>query len=200
MKIIYWADFNCPYSYIGIKRIKKVVSNLDISPEFKMKAFELENIDFDVSEVENCEDIDFNLEGKTFTSTKDAHRLVKFCQKKHSDAAEDIIEDIFKANFCENKDISDYDELIRIVAPYGINKTAVKNLLDSDAYEIEVMLDRDDALFNGITAIPCFLIYVDDGRLLIPGTFPEEELTTAFKDLLSGRIKEKTYGFTTKLI
>ena len=42
MKIIHWSDFNCPYSYIGLKRLSDAVNELDLDPEWELKAFELE--------------------------------------------------------------------------------------------------------------------------------------------------------------
>ena len=43
MKIIYWSDFNCPYSYIGYTRLKKAMNELKLDIELDMKAFELEH-------------------------------------------------------------------------------------------------------------------------------------------------------------
>ena len=42
MRIIYLIDFNCPYSYIGLNRIKNACSELDLDVEWEMKPFELE--------------------------------------------------------------------------------------------------------------------------------------------------------------
>ena len=42
MKIIYWSDFNCPYSYIGYTRLRKAIDELRLNIEMEMKAFELE--------------------------------------------------------------------------------------------------------------------------------------------------------------
>ena len=42
MNIIYLIDFNCPYSYIGLERLKKCCEKLNIDAEWEMKAFELE--------------------------------------------------------------------------------------------------------------------------------------------------------------
>ena len=46
MKIIHLSDFNCPYSYIGLKRIANACAELDLDVEWEMVSFELEpNID-----------------------------------------------------------------------------------------------------------------------------------------------------------
>ena len=44
MNIIYLIDFNCPYSYIGLKRLQKAVKNLDLDTEWEIKSFELESL------------------------------------------------------------------------------------------------------------------------------------------------------------
>ena len=35
-------DFNCPYSYIGLERIKKAAEGLNLDVEWEMRSFELE--------------------------------------------------------------------------------------------------------------------------------------------------------------
>ena len=42
MKIIYWSDINCPYSYIELKRLNDAVCELDITPDWEFKSFELQ--------------------------------------------------------------------------------------------------------------------------------------------------------------
>ena len=42
MNIIYLIDFNCPYSYIGLKRLQKAIESLNLDVEWEMKPFELE--------------------------------------------------------------------------------------------------------------------------------------------------------------
>ena len=37
MRIIFWSDFNCPNSYIGLHRLKQAVDELDIEVEWQMK-------------------------------------------------------------------------------------------------------------------------------------------------------------------
>ena len=44
MKILYLSDFNCPYSYIGLNRMKNVCNELNLNVEWELKSFEL---DFD---------------------------------------------------------------------------------------------------------------------------------------------------------
>ena len=75
----------------------------------------------------------------------------------------------------------------------GLDEKNVKEMLSAKQYEIEVELDLEDALFNGITAIPCYALYYKDERLIIPGVFEKEDFKIAIEDLLSGDIKNKTF-------
>jgi len=42
MKILYLSDFNCPYSYIGLNRMKNVCNELNLNVEWELKSFELD--------------------------------------------------------------------------------------------------------------------------------------------------------------
>ena len=42
MNIIYLIDFNCPFSYIGLERLKKATEKLNIDVKWEFKPFELE--------------------------------------------------------------------------------------------------------------------------------------------------------------
>lgn len=44
MKITYWADYACPYCYIGETALKQAIKNLNLEHEItlEMKAFELD--------------------------------------------------------------------------------------------------------------------------------------------------------------
>ena len=42
MIIEYLSDFNCPYSYIGLNRIKNICNELNLDVKWEMKSFELE--------------------------------------------------------------------------------------------------------------------------------------------------------------
>ncbi|MBR5954661.1 MAG: DsbA family protein [Methanobrevibacter sp.] len=54
MKIIYWSDFNCPYSYMGYVQLKKAIRELKLDIELEMKAFEIEpNLDDEITPMIN---------------------------------------------------------------------------------------------------------------------------------------------------
>ena len=55
----------------------------------------------------------------------------------------------------------------------------------------------DEAISNGITSTPCFILNKKEEKLIIPGAFSAEEFEIALKDFAEGNIKSKTYGFGT---
>ena len=215
MKIIYWSDFNCPYSYIGLERLKNALKEFDISAEWKMKSFELEPdltspisttklytekfaISFRQAKERICEieriakndGLDFKY--RQISNSRDAHRLVKYCQTKHPEITQKLIEKIYEANFKQNEILS-RDVLIDISSQLNLERKKIESMLSSNLYHIEVELDLEDALLNGITAIPCYALYRRDERLIIPGVLEKEYFITAIGDLLSGNIENKTF-------
>ena len=217
MRILHLSDFNCPYSYIGLNRISKAIKELNLDVEWEMRAFELEpnaksikvaesiaaknsmSIEEAEREIENIERIaeddglTINCRNMLMNSSKDAHRLVKYVQEKHPEASQKLILKIFEANFIENEDISDTDILLKISASCNLNQDEINEFLERDSLRIEVDLDMDEALSNGITTIPYYFIEHNDERLIVPGVFDEESFKTAFEDLLSGKMKSKTF-------
>ena len=83
MKIIYWSDFNCPYSYIGYVRLKKAISELELDIDLEMKAFELEHeLDEEIDDIGLEEGLNFDYSNAKITASKDAHRLLKLAMSK----------------------------------------------------------------------------------------------------------------------
>lgn len=216
MKIIHLSDFNCPYSYIGLNRIANACAELDLDVEWEMVSFELEpNIDsistvdrFAIKsglslkdaerEIEKIEQIAEN-EGLNINydmvlrSSKDAHRLVKYVQNKNYPVSQELIFKIFESNLTKNENIADHEILIGIAASCGLDENEIAELLESQSLEIEVDLDMDEAISNGITTIPYYFVENNDERLIIPGVFEKESFKIAFEDLLSGEMKDKTF-------
>ena len=216
MKIIHLSDFNCPYSYIGLNRIANACAELDLDVEWEMVSFELEpNIDsistvdrFAIKsglslkdakrEIEKIEQIAEN-EGLNINydmvlrSSKDAHRLVKYVQNKNYPVSQELIFKIFESNLTKNENIADHEILIGIAASCGLDENEIAELLESHSLEIEVGLDMDEAISNGITTIPYYFVENNDERLIIPGVFEKESFKIAFEDLLSGEMKDKTF-------
>ena len=222
MNIIYLIDFNCPYSYIGLERLKTAVDSLNLDVEWELKSFELEplageraSIDMaqrysdkygitlkeaksNLSEIERIakEDaLEMRLLDKTLKSSKDAHRLAKFVQTKYPEVSLKVVEEIFNSNFVKGENIADIKVLARIASDCGLKESEVNNILENNYYNIEIELDKDEAITHGITATPCFILNQKGERLIIPGVFPTEEFKIALKDFNEGNIESKSYSY-----
>ena len=188
MKITYWSDYACPYCYIGEARLKKAIADIPESKdiEIEMKAFQLDptagehatgdtqtrfahkyGISMEeaaetierISQMGAAEGLDFKYATTLFTNTMDAHRLTKLAQSKDDpELADKVIESLFKAYFTDNKELADKALLIRIGEKCGLDPTEVKDVLHSNKYQDEVILDEREASRYGIHAVPFFVI------------------------------------------
>ena len=188
MKITYWSDYACPYCYIGEARLKKAIAEVkgDKDIEIEMKAFQLdptagehaagdtqtrfahkygistleagETIEH-ISQMGIAEGLDFKYATTRFTNTMDAHRLTKLAQSKNDpELADKVIEELFKAYFSDNLELADHKLLQRIGQDCGLGKEEIDEVLSSDKYEDEVLLNEREASRYGIHAVPFFVI------------------------------------------
>lgn len=201
MKITYWSDYACPYCYIGEARLKKAIAEIpDIGKvELEMKAFQLDppagehaagdtqtrfahkyglsmehaarSIEH-ISEMGRGEGLDFRYATTLFTNTMDAHRLTKLAQSKGADVADKVIKALFKAYFTDNKELANKELLQQIGEDCGLDAKEVKELLASDQYKDEVILDEREAARYGIHAVPYFVV----GQYGIPGALSVEDM------------------------
>lgn len=220
MRIDYVIDFNCPYSYIGLERIKKAAENLNLDIQWEIRPFELEplagkrptistteryaekyevTLDEASSKIDEIEQIalddglKINYRDMLLTRSNDALRLAKFAQNMHPDITLKLVEEIFHSNLVENENIADIKVLTRIAVSCGIEEDQAKKILENNYYNIEIYLDKEEALTHGITATPCFIVYLNEERLIIPGAFSTEEFEIALKDLATGNLAGKTF-------
>ena len=188
MKITYWSDYACPYCYIGEARLKKAIAQVpelkDV--EIEMKAFQLDpsagehatgdtqtrfahkyGISVEqagrqietISEMGRNEGIDFRYATTLFTNTMDAHRLTKLAQSKgNQEQTEKLIERLFAAYFTDNNELADRELLQSIGEECGLDADEVREVLSSDKYKDEVILDEREAARYGIHAVPFFVV------------------------------------------
>ena len=210
MKITYWSDYACPYCYIGEARLKKAIAEIpelnDV--EIEMKAFQLdptagEHATGDtqtrfahkygismqeagqtiehISQMGIAEGLDFKYATTLFTNTMDAHRLTKLAQSKNEpELADRVIEALFKAYFSDNKELADKELLQKIGEDCGLDVAEVKEVLDSDKYQDEVILDEREASRYGIHAVPFFVV----GQYGISGAQSVEGMKAAIMKVL----------------
>ena len=220
MRIIYLIDYNCPYSYIGLKRLQKAVENVGVDVEWEMRSFELEptrgkrqtittteryaekygvsleEAEAEIAEIERIaheDGLNINYKDMMLVSSKDALRLTKFSENMHPEVTLELVEKIFESNLVKNKNIYKTEILAEIAISCGIEEYEALKILDQNYYNIEIELDKDEALTFGITATPCFILIQKEEKLIVPGVFSTEEFETALRDMISGEIEKKTF-------
>lgn len=203
MKIIYWADYACPYCYIGETALKQAIKNLKLEQEItlEMKAFELEpdgpksyeaptaernakKYGYPVEEIrKNIEEVnrrgqklglDMHYDKSRYTNTFDAHRVTKLAQSKtDKKIADKLQERLFKACFTDSLELADYETLIMLASESGLEESEVKDVLLSEKYSDEVRADESEAFHSGIQAVPFFVI---NNEYAIPGALAVKQI------------------------
>ena len=172
MEIKIWADFACPYSYIGETQLMEIIrqhgdaDNVNIRflsyqldpkapviPTESMTQHFMDGHKFTLEQTEHLMEritamaarvgLDYKLATTQVCSTFDAHRLMEYAQENTSQ--ETVIQlnfALFHANFIENLRLSDHDVLLSIAEKCGLDTSAVKNVLDSDAYGEQVKAEE----------------------------------------------------------
>lgn len=200
-----------------MNRIKNAIDELDLDVEWEMKSFELEpnadnvpaldrfasdnglSIEDAEKEIESIEQtakdegLNVSYRNMHINSSRNAHRLSKYVQNRYPHLSQELIFKIFESNFAENENIADCDVLIRIASSCGLDENEIAEMLEKGSLNIEVELDMDEAITYGITRIPYYIIEYMGERLIIPGVFEKENFKSAFNDLISGEIKNKSY-------
>ena len=172
MEIKIWADFACPYSYIGETQLMEIIrqhgdaDNVNIRflsyqldpdapviPTESMTQHFMDGHKFTLEQTEHLMEritamaarvgLDYKLATTQVCSTFDAHRLMEYAQENTSQ--ETVIQlnfALFHANFIENLRLSDHDVLLSIAGKCELDTSAVKNVLDSDAYGEQVKAEE----------------------------------------------------------
>ncbi len=220
MNITFWSDFNCPNSYIGLNRLRQAIDELGLDASWEMKPFELHPTLFDTptnsmtteyiikygispdeankvmgetEEIAKSEGLNINYFGVKPTSSKNAHRLVRYIQNRHPEKSLELIFKIYEANFIEKEIISDINVLVKIAAGIDLDENEIRDMLESESYKFEVQLEEEEAIVMGIEAIPLYIITINEDQLTVPGAFGKEDFKTAIKDMISGEMESKTF-------
>lgn len=205
MKIKIWADYSCPFCYIGKTTLQKAMDELGLEDvEIEYKAFLLDpnapmtNIErteealarkYRVSRLEAKQMVDgvvqraksvglhYRYDLVQATNTKAAHRLLKLVDEKHKKA---LNEALYHAYFIEGKNLSDPKDLSVIAQEFGIDPMDVEALFNSDVQQNELEDDINEARTLKVAGVPFFLF--EDGSS-IKGAQP----ISVFKDKLRNK-------------
>jgi predicted DsbA family dithiol-disulfide isomerase len=214
IKIAYWSDFVCPFCYIGEQRMKNVMKELNIFDkfEFQFLSFELDpsapkqsklsvleglakkynmpkdqakkSLDY-INKIGRELGLDFRGDTVKPANTFNAHRLVKYIEKKGNyENTEKIINLLYDAYFTKNLVISDEKVLIDLGIKAGCTKEEIEKLLTSDICTKEVRKDEEAGYKEDVHGVPYFVI---DGKEVINGAVPKEEMEEVLLKVLNNK-------------
>ena len=203
------SDVVCPWCVIGFKRLENALRHYegDIKAEIHWQPFEL-NPDMP-EEGQNLREhlqkkygstpeqssmirqrisdlgaelgfqFRFSDDLKIYNTFK-AHQLLSFAEQHQSQSA--LVLALFKAYFTENRDISNQDVLLELIAGVGLDTEMARLVLEEDRFASEV---KEQEVFwqqKGIHSVPAIIF---DQQDLISGAQEESVFTNYMRQYLS---------------
>jgi predicted DsbA family dithiol-disulfide isomerase len=108
---------------------------------------------------------------KRVPNTLNGHRLVDWSGP--GAAQHELMDTLFRAYFCDAKDLGDVEVLADCAASVGADRNTALELLRSDEGVDDVRALVQDAYDSGVTGVPCFVL---PSGYAIPGAQPVEVL------------------------
>lgn len=221
MKIVIWSDYACPYCHIGEERLRKAIAELGIGDkiEVEYRAFELDptaprEVTSDtqtrfarkyrmtpeealaqierISRAGREEGLDFKYASSQYTSTFDAHRLMKLALSKNNPAmAEKLNTLLFDAYFTKNLRLADPEVLIAAGVNARLKEEEIRTMLASDQFAEQVRADEKAAARRGVHAVPYFWV---EGVFSIPGAIPTDQMKDVLREALKATGAQEIKG------
>ena len=105
----------------------------------------------------------FNEDTRTW-NTFDAHRLIGWADQYGKGHAMKLA--LLKANFTDNRNVSDIDVLVEAAQSVGLDGQAARSMLESDAHRQELQAAMDFWRARGISGVPSIIFL---GKHLVTG-------------------------------
>ena len=185
MKIEMWADYTCPFCYMGQASLDQALDGLALNEEIEIvhKSFQLEPNEachagedlndlvakrygksYEWGKAHNEQHtqmaagfgLQLNLAAQTINNTILAHQAAKFADAEGK--KERMIERIYQATFEEGKDIGDKQTLLDLAAEIGLDADKLARALDEKTYLSATHSDIREAMTTGINGVPFYLI------------------------------------------
>lgn len=184
MKIEVWSDFACPFCYIGIERLFRVLGDLPFREQVYVcfKSFELDpnapdvpektlyemlakKFQISIAEAKQMNErigamgqeigLQLNFDRIQYTNTSEAHRLMKYAEKFDKDYL--LARKLFKAYFTDGKNICQYETLLDLSEQLDLNRSEVEQFLETCKFQKRVREDQELARELGIQSVPFFV-------------------------------------------
>jgi predicted DsbA family dithiol-disulfide isomerase len=200
MDVEIWSDINCPWCYIGKRRIEAALSHFERTDAVHIiwRSFELDPgapaeipgngaamlaekygvpleraraMEQNVSEVAAADGLEYDLEHARIGSSFDAHRLVHLADRHGLQDA--MKERLFRARFTEGRLVSDLETLVKLASEVGLDGAETRAMLAGEDFAADVRDDELTAQQLGITGVPMFVV---DRAFGMSGAQPAEQL------------------------
>ncbi|MCU0361040.1 MAG: DsbA family oxidoreductase [Bacteroidia bacterium] len=184
IEIEIWSDVMCPFCYIGKRKFEIALQNFKHKEEVHVswKSYLLDSglvsdssksihqhlaqskgwtLDYAqemseyVSKMAKEVGLNYNMNSVKVANTFDAHRLIQFA--KQFNKGSELEELLFKAYFCEGKNLADTKVLISIGESAGLNASELKNIFAGKDFSKEVLNDLKEAEDIGVSGVPFFV-------------------------------------------
>lgn len=177
-----WADFHCPYCYLGIARLKQAMEELGLhDAEISVRSYLLNPdtppetdiliTDYVVNQYDAKREIvrrqnallerkgrvlglEMDLEKARFSDMFPAHRLLQHMNTLGKGSA--FFERAQRALFYEGQLLSDHETLIALAEEIGVPREETMGVLLSDRYKEEVLSDDREAREKEIDFVPYY--------------------------------------------
>lgn len=198
MKVEIWSDVVCPWCYIGKRHFETALTGFEHRDEvtviwrsfqlnpnspttadgdpldrlvakYGMSRADAERAQARVTAAAATVGLDFHLDRARSGNTFDAHRLLHHALSAGKQS--DLKERLMTAYFVEGEAVGEREVLARLATDVGLEGSAVREVLASDAFAAEVRQDEQEARRLGISGVPFFVI---DRAYGISGAQPSE--------------------------
>ncbi|KAL8959017.1 MAG: hypothetical protein Q9183_005717 [Haloplaca sp. 2 TL-2023] len=123
--------------------------------------------------------IDFKFGGKT-GNTRDSHRVIQLAKTKGEGMQTKVVEELFRAYFEEEKDITSHEVLQAAAVKAGLPETETKEWLGSDKGGKEVDKEVKEAQMMAVSGVPHFTL---QGKYEIGGAQDPEAFVQIFEKI-----------------
>ena len=213
LKIDIVSDVVCPWCIIGYKQLQKALEMVgdDVEPEITWHPFELNpqmvpegeaisehvarkygaSAEQSAANRQRLKDtgerlgFDFNYgPGMRIYNTFKAHQLLTWAgETQGSEAQTRLKMALFTAYFQDNRDVSDEEVLLDVVAQTGLDPEAGREVLNDPDNDAAVRAHLDHWIEQGISGVPAIIF---DGKYLVPGAQEAETFVNVIR-----KVREK---------
>ena len=207
LRIDFVSDVVCPWCAVGLASLEQALRQLqgEVEAEIHFQPFELdpnmpaggmdvaENLKrkYGMSDAQLAENqariqqrgaelgvvIDFNARSRIW-NTFDAHRLLHWAGLEGRQL--DLKRALLRAYFAEGRSVSDHAVLVEVAASVGLDASAARRILASDAHADDVRAAEQFFQKLGISGVPAFII---ERKHLISGGQPPEVFERALLEI-----------------